>query len=121
MDESRAIKGRIAELQAMLHFTQKGYEVYLPQQDNGKYDMLVVKDAAVYRVSVKYTASQHSSGSWRVTMNNVSIRKTSGNVISKFNSDNYDYVAVYIAPEDRLVVVPANKATPYILTIPREG
>lgn len=114
---SRKQKGNIAEAEACIHFIKNGYELYSPANDNSKYDLLATKDGTIFRVSVKYCSTRHASGSWKVSMSNVSRRASNTVKVDKFDNEIYDLIAVYLAPIDRLVVLPAEMATPNILTI----
>ena len=107
----------MAEVEAMAWFIRDGYDVYVPLNDCGKYDLLVTKDGEVSRVSVKFCSAQAPSGSWSVEMRNVSRRNAGTVQVDKFNATMFDLIAVYIGPEDRVVVVPATQATPNGLTI----
>lgn len=119
MEFTRKQKGDIAEAEAKIHFIKLGYEVYEPSTDNAKYDLLVSDGGKILRVSIKFCNSQHKSGSWKVTMSNTS-RRIDRIQTDLFDSSLYDLIAVYVYQEDRVVVVPASKATPNILTIPKE-
>lgn len=113
-------KGRLAEAKAVAHLIENGYEVYLPFSGNSKYDLLAVKDTEVVRVSVKYTSQQLPSGSWEVTMKNVSRRNHGVIKVDLFDKRQYDMIVVYIGPLDKIVLVDAQRATPNLLTIEQE-
>ena len=101
-------KGKIGELKAELFFIENDYEVYKPTNDNAQYDMLVNKDSVISRVSIKYTSMKAASGNWKVALSSVSRRNNGEVVIKRFDKTSVDIVAVYIAPEDRVVLIDAN-------------
>ena len=101
-------KGKIGELKAELYFIENDYEVYKPTNDNAEYDMLINKNGIISRVSVKYTANQAPSGNWKVALSSVSRRNNSEVIIKRFDNTLVDLVVVYIAPEDRIVLVSAD-------------
>jgi len=101
-------KGIIGELKVETYFIENDYEVYKPTNDNAQYDMLVNKDGVISRVSVKYTAVKAASGNWKVALSSVSRRNNGDVVIKRFDKTSVDIVAVYIAPENRVVLVAAD-------------
>lgn len=96
-------KGLVAEAKVLAYFVEAGIEVFLPYADNGEHDMIILQDGVLKTVSIKYTASKTPSGSWSVTLKNVS-RRNHGEVHVKPFS-GADILAVYIAPEDRVVLI----------------
>lgn len=106
----RKTKGRLAESKVISYLIENGYEVYLPFSNNSKYDVLVVKNGVIKRVSTKYTSVQKQSGTWRVEMRQIYRGKNVIN-IDKFDSSQCDLIAVYIGPLDKVVLVNASKAT----------
>lgn len=99
----RKTKGRVAEAKVLAYFVENDYEVYLPFADCGKVDLVVIKDGKCYRVSVKYT-SEKENQKWRVRLSNT-YRSTDGKVKNNlFDSSTVDLLAVYIGPEDRVVI-----------------
>lgn len=113
----RKTKGRLAEAKALVHFIQEGYEVYTPFVDNTKYDMLLHKDGELLRVSVKYCNATLRSGTWTVNMKQSSRRANNNIDVKKFDASEYDLIAVYIHPEDRVHVCPSTDATTTQLNI----
>lgn len=112
----RKIKGRVAEAKVIAYLASCGYEIYKPLFDNSKYDLLYLDSGNVIKVSVKFCSTKTPSGSWRVEMRQVSRRK--GHVqVDKFMASEYDFVAVYVEPEDKVYMVPSERATSNIITI----
>lgn len=113
------MKGRLAEAKVLAYFITEGFEPYLPFCDNCSYDLLLVKDKQIQRVSVKFTSTKSRSGSkWEVGLRNVS-RRNSGKVAIKFfNSGDYDLLAIYIGPEDRVVVLETNFSNVNNISVP---
>ena len=68
------------------------------------------------RINVKFTSTQRKSETWVVEMRQVSRRNKSLN-IDKFNSEQYDLIAVYIGPKDKVILVESTKATKLALYI----
>lgn len=101
---NRKIKGRLAEAKVIAHLIQEGYEIYLPFSNNSKYDVLAFKDRVVKRISIKYTSVQRESGSWSVELRQISRRNNHIN-IDKFDNTQFDLVAVYIGPRDKVILV----------------
>lgn len=112
----RKTKGRLAEAKVITYLIENEYEVYLPFSNNSKYDLICYKDGVIKRVSVKFTSVKKLSGSWVVEMRQISRRNNHIN-IDKFDSSEYDLIAVYISPKNKVVLVNATKATKLALYI----
>ncbi len=106
----RKTKGRLGEAKVVAYLIENGYEVYLPFSSNSKYDVLAIKDGVVKRISVKFTSTKKPSGTWKVEMRQISRRNNSIN-IDKFNYTQYDLIAVYIGPKDKVVLIDSTRAT----------
>lgn len=100
------LKGRLAEAKVITWFVENGYEIYLPMQDCTAVDLIVMKDGVPSRVSVKYTSFKENQ-KYRVKLSNVSRQRDGTHVERTFDASSVDLLAVYIGPEDRVVVVPA--------------
>lgn len=105
----RKTKGRLAEAKVFAYLIENGYEVYLPFSNNSKYDVLAFKDDHIKRISIKFTSVQRNSGVWAVEMRQISRRNHAIN-IDKFDHTQYDLIAVYIGPKDKVILVNAEKA-----------
>lgn len=104
---SRKINGRLAEAKVLCHFVEQGYDVYTPYTENSKIDLVVAREGKLFRVSIKYTSVQKPTGKWRVGLRNMSRRNDGKMAVDFFDKDAYDYLAVYIGPLDKVVVVEA--------------
>lgn len=116
---SQKIKGRLAETKVLSFLIEKGFEVYLPFSNNSKYDVLAIKDGVLKRISVKYTSVQRKSGTWVVEMRQIYRGNHIVNV-DKFDYHQYDVIAVYIGPRDKVVLVDAAKSTRLALYLKEE-
>ena len=106
----RKTKGRLAEAKVIAYLIENGYEVYMPFSDNSKYDVVAIKNGVVKRISTKFTSVRKQSGSWVVEMRQIYRGKDIIN-IDKFDNTQYDLIAVYLGPIDRVILVEASKAT----------
>ncbi len=110
----RKTKGRLGEAAVLKYCAEQGYEAYLPFFDCSKYDMLIIIDGQPMRTTIKFTSDETSSGKWQVDLRQSSRRSNNTMQIQHFDKSQYDLLAVYIGPEDRVVLVPcefANKST----------
>jgi hypothetical protein len=107
----RKTKGRLAESYATIWFVENGYEVFLPAHGNTKYDLLVTKGAEVSRVSVKACGYKSSKNRWCVTMRQTSRRANNQIHYDMFNHSEYEFVAVWLYEENRIVVVPSSQVS----------
>ena len=105
----RKTKGRLAEAKVTTYLIESGYEVYLPFSNNSKYDVIAIKDGVLKRISTKFTSTKRQSGAWTIELRQISRRKNKIN-IDKFDNSQYDLIAVYIGPKDKVILVDASKA-----------
>jgi hypothetical protein len=97
--------GNLGELAVAKEFARKGYEIYMPVGDNATHDLLVAKDGKIYRVEVKSTSVIRGAG-YVVQIKKVRSNKTKSK-ITGFDNSLVDILAVYIVPEDRVVLFDA--------------
>ena len=116
MDAESKHKGRVAEAKVLAHLVENGYEVFLPFADCGSVDLLAMKDGIIQRVSVKYT-SVRKNQKWNVKLSNVSRLKDGGVNERVFNYNSCDLLAVYIGPEDRVVLKPVDFEAKYAIVV----
>ena len=101
--------GSLGEISVQKEFILSGYEVYSPVTDNTKYDLIASKDGKVYTVEVKST-NRKVGGFYRVQIKKVRSNKTR-NVVTRFDNTQVDLLAIYIEPEDRVIVYKAEEIT----------
>lgn len=93
------LQGNIGEAKAVEYFINEGYTVYLPFGTAAKNDMVIEKDNEIKRVSVKTANSKHKNGKYKVR-----IRQGKMNKQIPFNPLSTDIVAIYVVPENRIVL-----------------
>ena len=101
--------GSLGEISVQKEFILSGYEVYSPVTDNTKYDLIVSKSGKVYTVEVKST-NRKVGDFYRVQIKKVRSNKTR-NVVTRFDNTQVDLLAVYIEPEDVVIVYKAEEIT----------
>lgn len=101
--------GSLGEISVQKELLKLGYEVYSPVSDNTKYDLIAVKGTEVFRVEVK-TTSRQVAGNYKVQIKKVRSNK-SENKITPFDNSEVDILAVYIEPEDIVVLYEAKSLT----------
>lgn len=112
----RKTKGRLAEVAVIKELIVLGYDVYAPFSDNCKCDLVASKNGHLLRVSVKYT-SVGRAGKWKVSLRQVSRRNHGSIKMENFDKKAFDLLAVYVGPEDRVVLVPVDFANTNELTV----
>jgi len=93
------LQGNIGEAKVLAYFISEGYTVYLPFGTASKNDMIVEKDNVIKRVSVKTANTKTKSGKYRVR-----IRQGKLNKQTAFDSASTDMLAIYVIPEDKVVL-----------------
>ena len=89
----------------MKHFLQNGYEVYSSISDNSEFDIIVSKDGILKKVEIK-SVNYIRGSSYEVQLKSVRANKTS-NKIRYFDSKRVDILAVFIEPENKVVIYDA--------------
>lgn len=114
-------QGSLAEIKVIAHLMTLGYQVFTGVGAKTSFDLIAFKDDILYRVEVKSTRNIKPSGNWAVMLKSVRSNKTQ-NIIKLFDRTKSDIVAIWIIPEDRIILLESHliKAQ-YEITIPSEG
>lgn len=104
--------GRLGEAAVYKHFTLDGWFVFIDPSGKCPVDLIIYKDGEVRTVSVKTTSSKSSwsDSKWEVQIKTVRSNKTEHKV-RPFDPTKVDLLAVYIVPEDRVVVFESSTIT----------
>jgi len=101
--------GILGEAKVLTYFVENGYNVYTPFDGHSPFDLVVYKDNVLQRVSVKST-QKRSYRRWSVSVGQ-KYRNTKDGIVkhvcTKFDNTSCDLVAIYIIPEDRIVIIDA--------------
>ena len=114
--------GTLGEAKALTWFVENDYVVFTQFDGKAPFDLVAYKDDKLYRVSVKSTSSKDSSSSsWIVELKSTRHNRTKA-VRNLFDNSSCDFLAVYIQPEDRLVILKASDIKAKCnLSIKKEG
>lgn len=101
-------KGRLAEAKVASELVQQGMEVFVPAFGNAKCDLIALdSEGAALRIEVKYCNAHSNRGeSWEVHLRQVR-HNSSVTTVKKFNSENSDMLAVYLAAVDKVMLFDA--------------
>lgn len=119
---NRKTKGLLGQAEVLAYMIRCGYSVFWPFDGTSPIDFVALKNSKLYKVFVRSTAySETKTSSWLVELRNVSRRKNNKVVIKPFKKHHFDLVAVYIIPENRVVLIPTKIIrTASTLTIKRK-
>jgi hypothetical protein len=92
------VKGRLAEVKALAHFTEWGCEVASVMGDNTSCDMIILRDGFPLRVEVKAGVVRKGS---KVPMATLGSKKTRSIPV---DTNRFDLLAVYLDSEDQVLV-----------------
>lgn len=101
--------GRIGEIAVAKQYTMNGYYVFFDQSGKCPVDLIVWKDGITSTIQVK-TTSYRVGNSWLVQLKSVRPNRTK-NTIKHFDNTAVDYLAIYIIPEDRVIILQASEVT----------
>lgn len=110
MIDNKTKNGNLGELRVAFELTRMDYEVYTGFGGKTSCDLIVIKDGLIQTVQIKSTSYQKKPGSWYIMLQTVRSNKTK-NVISKYVSSDFDILAIYIVPEDRVILYKSEKIT----------
>jgi hypothetical protein len=95
-------RGEWAEAQFMAKAAGHGLAVCKPWGDSGRYDFVVESEGGFLRVQVKSTMCRKDGGYTCKVRPNPRSRP--------YTSDQFDFVAAYVIPEDVWYIIPSAKA-----------
>lgn len=96
MGHHTKIKGDLGLVKAIADLTQKGYNIFIPLFDHLRYDLVVEKKSILYRIQVKYSASNQATSKTNWADKN-------GNHKSLYEDNDFDYYALYIPSVDAVI------------------
>ncbi|GAB5533879.1 MAG: hypothetical protein Rubg2KO_01280 [Rubricoccaceae bacterium] len=100
-------QGDAGEAAVLAHFIQQGYSCYTSFGGHGAFDMVLHReDTGLKTVEVKSTSQRAASGNYIVELKRIRTNG-SGHTLRRFDASGVDYVAVWIQPENRVVVLAA--------------
>lgn len=106
MSHESNLQGILAEVKVTAYLIENGYDVFAPIGGKTSFDLIGYKDRVIYRIQVKSTTQKRDSGSWGVKICRIRNNNKETKVFY-FDPDECDIVAVWIAPEDQVVLVPS--------------
>ena len=86
-----------------------GYEVYSSVSDCSTFDFIVSKDGELFKVEVKSTNTVRE-GRYTITLKSTRSNKTQ-NKIYNFDRTKTDFLAIYLEPEDKVVIMKSSEVT----------
>jgi hypothetical protein len=101
--------GRLAEAKVISQLVADGWYPFLDISGKCPVDIIAWKDGETKRIQVKYTGYQ-AYGSWTVQLKSVRPNRTK-NTIHQFDNSQFEWLAVYIEPEDEVVFIEASTIT----------
>lgn len=101
---------KLAELKAIEHFSKEGYEVYRPMFEGQLCDLILMKAGRTFRVQVKSTEYKTPAGTYQAKLGKARPNRQSV-FYHPFDPDVYDFLVVYVGPENALCVYDAKQIT----------
>lgn len=103
--------GELGESKAISEFIRDGFDVFTQFSGKAPFDLVICRDGILQRVEVKTTKTRtpYDTG-WRIQLRKIR-SNLSETKIHKFDKNQSDLLAVYIAPLDRVVILNSNEIT----------
>lgn len=103
--DSKTKQGSIGEAKVICKLLEEGYSVFTQFSGKASFDMIAEKDGELKRIEVKSTRTKSKSKNyWSVQLKKVRPNR-SQNKIVRFDKNQCDILAVYIEPEDKVVLI----------------
>jgi hypothetical protein len=103
--------GRLGEAKVISRLTELGWYPFIDLSGKCNVDLLAWKDGDIRSFQVKSTGySPGSSGKYVVQIGSIRPNRTS-NVVKKFDPSLFDYLAVYVSPEDKVYFIKTSSVT----------
>jgi Holliday junction resolvase-like predicted endonuclease len=101
-------KGTIGELACAAYMAREGYDVFFDTSGKTSFDFIAHKNGILIRVQVKTTSTRTPEDTgWIVTLKATRPNRTRSKHI-QFDRNSCDVLAVFIEPDNRVVVIQAN-------------
>ena len=97
-------KGNVGETMILCEFVKMGVQVYIPYGDNARYDLIADFNGKLNKIQVKYCNSITENGSYNCHC--ISSKNHTTNKRCDHYNDDVDYIAFYIAPINKCLLVP---------------
>lgn len=116
--DRKTYSGTLAEIQTMLEFTRNDYHVFNQISGKAPFDLIVVKDHEIKRISVKSVSTKaNTKGKYRVELRRIRSNKHT-NKIYKIVENEFDLLSVFIEETNKIVILSISeiigKSTIYI-------
>lgn len=102
-------QGRLGEAKVSAYLVEQGWYVFVDISGKCPVDLIAWKDGETKRIQVKSTSYQQY-GSWTAQIKSVRPNRT-GNGIKQYDNAVSDWLAVYIVPEDKVVILESSEIT----------
>ena len=93
--------GRVGEAKVLAMLSEQGWYPFVDISGKCPIDIIAWKDGKTITIQVKSTSTMSNSGKYVVQIGTIRPNRT-GNTITKFSSAAQDYLAVYVAPTDKV-------------------
>lgn len=109
--------GRLGEAKIIAALVEQGWYPFTDLSGKCPVDIIAWKSGKTLTIQVKTTQTKSKSGKYVVQIGCIRPNR-SGNVIKKFDGSAFDYLAIYVAPEDAVVFIQATSIlTGRVLTL----
>lgn len=106
--DNKTYISNLGELKVATELAQQNYSIFVNWGGKASCDLIAIKENEIIRVQVKSTTTRNKYGVWVVQLKTVRSNKTQ-NTIKNFDASTCDLLAIYIAPEDRVLLLPAQQ------------
>lgn len=100
--------GRLGEIKVMSALTAAGWYPFVDLSGKCPVDIIAWKDLSVITIQVKSTAYKPNGTYYVVQLGSVRPNRTS-NVVKKYAANAQDFMAVYVAPQDKVYLIPGSE------------
>jgi hypothetical protein len=105
--DDKTYAGALGEAKVIAALTADKYHVFGQITGKAPFDLVAYKDGKLYKISIKTITGKNRNGTYTVQLKAVRSNRNKNRIIN-FDNSLCDIVAVYILPEDKIVMLNSN-------------
>ncbi len=99
--DKRTWIGTLAECKVLAKLVEKQLHVFSQTSGKAPFDLVVLVNGQLLRVSVKGTQTKNNFGNWEVQLRSIRSNRTQ-NTVHLYENNSCDILAVYVEPIDQV-------------------
>lgn len=106
--ESSNYRGTLSQVKAIAKFTELGYRVSVPIDENSPYDLIIDDGKQLQKIQIKH--GRYKNG---VVMANTYKMHSRTYAKTKYTTDEIDFFCIYCSEIDKFYLIPVTDSVPF--------